>query len=82
MNITIMGWILFGLGFVPFRIKRSWHNKGKSKHAQSWSELQIQATFWCFSLEQRPQGRSWRLSLPLVVRLTSAIWAAMKDLIK
>ncbi len=82
MNMTLIGWVLFGLGFVPFRIKRTSHSRGKGKHRQSWSELQIQATFWRLSIEHRPQGRSWRLALPLVARLKSAIWAALHDLIK
>ena len=82
MSITMMGWIFLGLGFVPFRISRSERSQKKGKRVQHWCHVQIQAAFWSLQIEQGPQGQRWRLSLPLVVRLKSAIWVAVKDLIR
>lgn len=82
MEITSVGWILFGIGFVPWRIDQRQASKGKGQRRQKWHWLEIQATFWHLRIEQCPQGLHWQFSLPLIARLKSAIWSALRDLIK
>lgn len=80
MEMTTIGWVLFGIGFLPWRI--GWRTLRTSKQRQSVYTLTIQATFWRLQVERGPQGQQWRLTLPLVARLKAAVWSALQTLIK
>ncbi|MFZ4663325.1 MAG: hypothetical protein ACOYNY_40340 [Caldilineaceae bacterium] len=75
MELTTIGWVLVGIGFLPWRI--GWRTQRKSVYM-----VTIQAAFWRLRVEQGNQGRQWQLTLPLVVRLKGAIWSALQTLIK
>lgn len=80
MEMTIMGWVLLGIGFLPWRI--GWCTLRTSKQHQTAYTLTIQAAFWRLHIERGPQRQQWRLTLPLVVRLKAAVWSALQTLIK
>lgn len=80
MEMTIMGWVLLGIGFLPWRI--GWRALRTGKQRQTAYTLTIQAAFWRLQIERGLQGQHWRLTLPLVVRLKAAVWSALQTLIK
>jgi len=80
MEMTTIGWVLLGIGFLPWRV--AWRSTSKRKQVQRGNSLTIQAAFWRLQAERGPQGRQWRLTLPLVARLKTGIWSAFQTLIK
>ena len=80
MEMTTMAWLLFGSGFLPWRI--GWRMVTTGNLRRKRRLLTIQAAFWRLQVVQRVQGRHWRLTLPLIARLKSAIWSALQQLIK
>jgi len=80
MEMTTIAWVLFGIGFLPWRLV--WRSTTKRKQGQTGAALTIQAVFWRLQVERGTQGQQWRLTLPLVVRLKGAIWSALQTLIK
>jgi hypothetical protein len=80
MEMTTIGWVLFGIGFLPWRV--AWRSTSKRKQGQHGNSLTIQAAFWRLHVESGSQGRQWRLTLPLVARLKAAVWSALQTLIK
>ncbi len=70
---------LLALGLIPWHISRHWVSYGHKRRA-GW---RIYATFWRLTIDPTPKGhRNWRFTVPLIQRLSSAIWAAVKDLVK
>lgn len=82
MESTMLIWLLVGIGFLPWRIKRCWEIKRQGRRWQQWASLEISAVFWRLSIAQRPQGLTWHLSLPLIARCKAAIWSALQTLLK
>jgi hypothetical protein len=63
------------LGVIPYRISFC-----KINYQQN---IQIQAVFWCLTVNQFDEGQiNWRLTLPFVRRLVLVIWTALNDLVK
>ncbi|MEZ4870051.1 MAG: hypothetical protein R3C14_52470 [Caldilineaceae bacterium] len=82
MELTTMGWLFMMAGFIPWRIAQREMTKGKGRRRQRWTTLTVQATFWQVQIERRPQGLTWQFTLPLIIWLKTAIWAALRDLIQ
>ena len=81
MAITTMGWVLCGLGFVPWRVHWRSTRKGQGR-GQAWRTLELQALFWQVRVVQGPRRCQWQLTLPLIARCKAAIWSALQTLIK
>ena len=82
MEITTMGWLIVGMGFVPWRVHWRCTRKGHGRRGQQWRTLELQALFWQVRVDQGPQRCQWQLTLPLIARCKAAIWSALHTLIK
>ena len=82
MAMTTMGWVLFGLGFVPWRVHWQCTRKGHGRQGQMWRTLELQALFWQIEVALGPRRCQWQLTLPLIARCKAAIRSALQTLIK
>ena len=74
MTVEQMTIALLVLGLVPLYISRS---AVRGKRSQVY--WQIHATFWRLTIHSsRPGRKTWKLTVPLIRRLASAIWAALE----
>lgn len=82
MTLETLTLILLVAGLIPWHISRRTVGR-RPNLATRW---QVYALFWRLTVE-RPQGRSrrtvaWRLTIPLLPRLSDAIWAALRQLVQ
>ena len=77
MTIEQLITALLVLGMVPRRISHTVLDGERSQ--VRWK---IYATFWRLTIRWSGRGRhTWQFTVPLIQRLTSAIWAALKGLV-
>ena len=82
MELTMMSWILFGVGFVPWRV--GWTAQ-RRRHGRQWRQgrtLTVEAIFWQLTVQQHSQSSAWELNVPLIARCKSAVWAVLQSLTK
>jgi hypothetical protein len=76
MSIADMTIVLLVLGFLPLQIRR------QQTHSRDIRWF-VRATFWQLTLCYTASGcTSWQLEIPLIQRITSAIWAALGKLVQ
>lgn len=82
MEWTTWGWLVVVLTVLPWRIEwwQGWHRQRGVR--QAWRTVEIEAIGWRFTLDQRPQRQTWRLTLPLIQRSKGAVWTALQDWVK
>ena len=74
MNEKQVIWLLV-LGLIPYRLERRCRKNG-------WRILQVEALFWNVTISTYRQRRNWRVQIPLIDRLRTAVWAAVMQLRK
>lgn len=82
MILETLTLILLVAGLIPWHISRRTVGR-RPNLATRW---QVYALFWRLTVE-RPQRRSrrpltWRLTIPLIPRLSDAIWDALRRLVE
>lgn len=82
MTLETLTLILLVAGLIPWHISRRPIGR-RPNLAMRW---EVYALFWRLTIE-RPARRSrrraaWRLTIPLIQRLSDAIWAALRRLVK
>jgi hypothetical protein len=82
MTLETLTLILLVAGLIPWHISRRTVGR-RPNLAIRW---QVYALFWRLTVE-RPQRRShqhatWRLTIPMIQRLSDAIWAALRRLVE
>lgn len=74
-------WWLIALGCVPWLVSRNESpRRGKRRALVTW---QVRALFWSLTVK-RPVGGGrpvWRLTIPLIHKLSKAVWAALRKLV-
>jgi hypothetical protein len=82
MTLETLTLILLIAGLIPWHISRRTVGR-RPNLATRW---QVYALFWRLTVErsQRRSRRrvSWRLTVPLIQRLSDAIWAALRRLVE
>lgn len=74
-------WVLLTLGCVPWQVSCSEHHLRHRRHV--YVIWQVRAVFWSLTVKRRVGGQrqTWMLRVPLILRLSNAVWAALRKML-
>jgi hypothetical protein len=78
MTIETLTLILLVAGLVPYHVSRTVERYGANRRVY-W---QVRAVFWLLTIARPTRGRSsWCFTMPLIQKLATAIWKALRHLV-